>query len=142
MDPFMAVTAHFVSEETTPWTLQARLIAFRNMPGSHNGQALGDTFVDILTKLRLDHKVGHITADNASNNRTMTEAIESALILRGIQFSHSKVYVQFVPFSVICVKLTLHRCFPHVINLAVQDFLDAIKTLDNPYGISTDLHHH
>jgi hypothetical protein len=67
----------------------------------------------------------------------MTEAMENSLIMRGIQ-----VYVQCVCFLAIGFKLVFHRCFPDVINLAAQDFLDAIKTLNNPYGIALCWHHY
>jgi hypothetical protein len=85
----MAITAHFIQEKESGWTLEARLVAFHSMPGSHDGESLGNTFVDILEKLELTHKVGQITADNASNNGTMTEAMENALTARGIPFSRA-----------------------------------------------------
>ncbi|PVF98997.1 hypothetical protein CPB86DRAFT_671594, partial [Serendipita vermifera] len=72
---------------------------------------LGKTFVDVLKRYKIERKVGQVTGDNAGNNGTMTETIESALCCYGILFSHSENRI---------------RCFPHVINLAVQDFLDAI----------------
>jgi hypothetical protein len=84
----MAITAHFLQETPSGFRLQARLIAFQHMPGSHDGASLGTAFVDILERHKLTRKVGQITADNASNNGTMTEAMEAALTLRGIPFSH------------------------------------------------------
>jgi hypothetical protein len=90
----MAVTAHFIKKQDMAWVLDARLIAFRHMPGSHDGQTLGNAFVNILEQFKLTHKVGCITADNASNNGTMTEAIEKALASHGIMFSHVQNYIR------------------------------------------------
>lgn len=87
LHPFMAVTAHFIKETESKWTLEARLIAFKSMPKSHTGVALGIAFVNILVEHKLENKVGQITADNASNNGTMIVAIEDALRARGIRFS-------------------------------------------------------
>jgi hypothetical protein len=90
----MAITAHFVNENVSPWVLESRLIAFRHMPGQHTGDALGHAFVDILEKYGLQHKVGQITADNASNNGKMTEVIQEILASRGIEFSRWENYIQ------------------------------------------------
>lgn len=87
----MAITAHWVDSN---FALQARLIAFQYMPGSHDGATLGNAFVKILREHQLDHKVGQITADNASNNGTMMEAMETALITNGIEFSHQQQRVR------------------------------------------------
>jgi hypothetical protein len=94
----MAVTAHFVQEKDSGWTLEARLIAFKSMPGSHDGVTLGNTFVDILEQHKLTHKVGQITADNASNNGSMMEAMENALISCGIPFSRTENRVRCACF--------------------------------------------
>jgi hypothetical protein len=142
MHPYMAVTAHFVKEKAEIRTLEARLIAFQHMPGSHDGQTLGQTFVDILERFNLTKKVGCITADNASNNGTMTEEIEKAMALREIPFSRTQNYIRYVlhfSSTLIILILNYHRCFPHTINLAVQDFLEAIKTLTSPNGISSEV---
>lgn len=64
------------------------------MPGQHTGVALGHTFVDILEKYGLEHKVGQITADNTSNNAKMTEVIQEVLQTRGIKFSRWENYIQ------------------------------------------------
>jgi hypothetical protein len=104
----MAVTAHFVRERDSAWTLEARLIAFESMPGSHDGETLGNTFVDILERHKLAHKVGQITADNASNNGSMMEAMENALLARGIPFSRSENRVRCAYFFTSAYQILTH----------------------------------
>lgn len=125
----MAVTAHYVHEGSSHLKLRIRLIAFRHIPGSHEGAAIGRHFVEILTDLKIQHKIGQITADNASNNHTMVGWIEDALAEYGIPFcrlANRVWYVKFLSHSHSQI-LTLPRCFPHIINLAAQAFTDALK---------------
>jgi hypothetical protein len=92
----MAVTAHYVHETPAKLQLRCRLIAFRHIPGSHEGIIIGQHFVNILIELKIDHKVGQITADNASNNNTMLGWIEDALAERGIAFSRVANRLRYV----------------------------------------------
>ncbi|CAE6432643.1 unnamed protein product [Rhizoctonia solani] len=55
--------------------------------------------------------IGHITLDNASNNDTLMAELERAFVDKEHPFER---------------KLNRIRCFPHVINLAVQALLDAL----------------
>jgi hypothetical protein len=92
----MAITAHYVHEGPSRLKLHVRLIAFRHIPGSHEGAAIGYHFVDILTDLKLENKIGQITADNASNNHTMIGWIEDALVERGIPFCRLANRIRYV----------------------------------------------
>lgn len=83
----MAVTAHYIHEARGRLLLRTRLIAFRHIRGSHEGVVIGQRFLEILTELGINHKIGQITADNASNNNTMLAWIEEALTESGIPFS-------------------------------------------------------
>jgi hypothetical protein len=98
LQPFMAVTAHYIKESLGKkgplWTLEGRLIAFKHIPGSHTGEALGKAFYDILVKCGLTRKVGWFTADNASNNKTMTEEVERVLKEEGIEFDANEQYIR------------------------------------------------
>jgi hypothetical protein len=91
----MAVTAHFV--EDLDVTLESRLIAFRHVPGSHEGAKLGEVFVKILNEYGILHKIGVITADNASNNDTMLAYIEDFLTAEGIPFCRHQNIIRYVP---------------------------------------------
>jgi hypothetical protein len=92
----MAVTAHYIHETPSQLKCRARLIAFRHIPGTHEGAAIGSHFVDILVGLKIEHKVGQITADNASNNNTMVGWIEDALTARSIPFSRLSNRLRYV----------------------------------------------
>jgi NADPH-dependent 7-cyano-7-deazaguanine reductase QueF len=82
----MAITAHYIIETTASIKLKSRLIAFRHVPGTHEGSVIGNVFVDVLDELKIKHKIGLITVDNASNNNTMMAWIEDALTQHGIPF--------------------------------------------------------
>jgi hypothetical protein len=92
----MSVTAHYVKDTEATWRLQARLIAFKHMPGSHDGRSLGKAFVEVLRQHRLTRKVGQVTADNASNNNSMMEEVEKVLEEEGIQFSRWGNHIRYI----------------------------------------------
>jgi hAT family C-terminal dimerisation region len=126
----MAVTAHYIHETPSQLKCQARLIAFRHIPGTHEGAAIGSHFVDILVGLKIEHKVGQITADNASNNNTMLGWIEDALTACSIPFSRLSNRIRYVITPLHLRNETHpgpHSCFPHIINLAAQELVDSLK---------------
>lgn len=95
----MAVTAHYIHETPSESKMRARLIAFRHIPGSHEGATIGSTFIEILRGLKIEHKIGQITADNASNNNTMLGWMEDALSEQSIAFSRLENRLKCVPLS-------------------------------------------
>lgn len=142
LNPFMSVTAHWIDESEDPWKVECRLIAFKHMPSSHTGKVLGDAFVDVLRHNGLMEKIGQITADNASNNASMMEEIEQTLIAAGIPFSRFENRIRCDFFTIILTHIThflLASCFPHVINLAVQAFLDALSAATPTLGLNEDI---
>ena len=96
----MAVTAHYILETPSSVQLRSRLIAFRYVPGSHDGLTIGAVFIEILDEFQVLDKIGQITSDNASNNTSAMICMENVLDNRGIIFSrlanHSR-YVLFPP---------------------------------------------
>jgi len=98
--PFLAMTAHWIAkvEGTTSLQLEMALIAFHRLRGRHDGKTLAETVVKLLdraqitVKVRLLHKaaimmlvsnvsfkVGHFILDNARNNGTMMQFLETML---------------------------------------------------------------
>jgi len=97
-DAYFAVTAHWI-EEPTPakWELKNALIGFTGLNNAHNGERLGQALfkvikrvgienkvsvsyiIDALLRLSSTLKVGHVTCDNASNNRTMMKELAARL---------------------------------------------------------------
>ncbi|KAL1746119.1 ribonuclease H-like domain-containing protein [Schizophyllum fasciatum] len=106
MQPFLAVTAHYiVRTEKGRLEERHRLVAFRHLPGTHDGRHLAEVFLAILDELDMLKRIGAITLDNASNNNTMMEWLEKLLKDRHIYFDRDGNRI---------------RCFPHVINIAVK----------------------
>lgn len=57
LDPYMAVTAHYVTEKNGRLELRSRLIGFRRVNGVHDGDNLGDIFYGIIKEWGILHKV-------------------------------------------------------------------------------------
>ncbi|PPQ83391.1 hypothetical protein CVT24_006497, partial [Panaeolus cyanescens] len=77
-DGYFAVTGHWIEEEqgsgpgaVSTWVEHEALLGFTQLNTSHNGSRLGQALYKICDRLRIVHKIGHITCDNASNNDTM-----------------------------------------------------------------------
>ncbi|QRV97805.1 hAT family dimerization protein [Ceratobasidium sp. AG-Ba] len=118
--PFMAATAHYATKQTSDEKeeLTVNLIAFRFVDSSHTGENLGKILFGILSEYGILHKIGSITLDNASNNDKMMEYLQRYLNKEGHKFSKDG--------NRIC-------CFPHVINLAVNDVLDDLSSAATKY---------
>ncbi|CCO37618.1 hypothetical protein BN14_11775 [Rhizoctonia solani AG-1 IB] len=101
----MSVTAHFINEQGA---LVNHLIAFRKINGHHTGANIGHTLFEVLQESGIADKIGYITLDNASNNNTLMQELADLLHAYGTKFNPANNRV---------------RCFPHVINLAVQTIL-------------------
>jgi hypothetical protein len=117
----MAVTAHWLELVPTQGgektlTLRANLIGFLHLPGTHTGERLAELFYFIIARMGLLKKVmstlfylnlaylfiyfkiGWVTTDNASNNFTMMNALETQLKKqdRNTDFSGSKRHIKYV----------------------------------------------
>jgi hypothetical protein len=82
--------------------------------GRHTGKRLSKYLLDILIKFDLCEKLFCITTDHASNMRKLMKCISQRLRARGVEWDPD---VNFI------------NCMNHVLNLAVGDFLKAIKGL-------------
>jgi hypothetical protein len=117
MASFMAVTAHWTMRTSNgDIELKAALAGFRWVKESHSGENIAKCFMDILRELDILDRIGGITMDNATNNDTAMNKFEEHL---------SELGFTYVP------QQQRIRCFAHIINLAVQDFL---TELPNPRG--------
>ncbi|KEP52153.1 putative AC transposase [Rhizoctonia solani 123E] len=113
--PFMAVTSHFIDAVDKSI---AALAAFWVVEGAHAGVILAQHIFAVLKEYNIVHKVGSVTLDNASNNNTMMEELARLVRAEGYDFDKEGNRI---------------RCFPHIINLAVTAFLDALDLTGDKY---------
>jgi len=74
---------------------------------------LAEIVLKVLDEFGIAEKLYCITSDNAGNNLTMAKELDRLLGERGIEWDHEKHHIP---------------CLSHVINIAVQKFLKAIKS--------------
>ncbi|KAJ2973106.1 hypothetical protein NUW54_g12126 [Trametes sanguinea] len=110
---YLAVTAHHSRTDEKGYTLSTcnHLLAFRRIH-SHAGAVVADAIVKFLREADILSKTGMFTLDNASTNDTLMENLECLLRDAGIPFDREGNRI---------------RCFPHVINIAVQHILHELK---------------
>lgn len=66
------------------------------MEGEHSGDNIGGTFVRVMKEAGLLHKIGSVTADNASNNGTAFVRIAEDLRALNIAFDAEGNRIGFV----------------------------------------------
>ncbi|KAI0063036.1 hypothetical protein BV25DRAFT_1803021, partial [Artomyces pyxidatus] len=74
--------------------------------GEHSGQNMADAVWETMKIYHLESKVIAIMADNATNNDTMMEALESLCLEVGIVFS---------------VEMARMCCVPHTVHLSALE---------------------
>lgn len=134
---FMAITAHFCKlDNEGDLRLETQLLAFRHVETDHRGLSLAKVFFDILREYGITEKIGQITLDNASNNNTFMSSLCAMIDVTGRTFSAQGNRVRWVDLSSsdCCHTHRLTRCFPHVINIAVQAMLDRLSKGGPPDG--------
>ena len=89
-------------------------MSFTEVQGRHTGERLSKYVLDVLVEFNLCEKLFCITSDNAGNMNKLMKFPSKRLRKRGVIWSAEENYIS---------------CLNHVINLAVQDFLKAIKGL-------------
>lgn len=108
---FFGFTIHYIDDD---WKLQEGLIAFKYLQGEHDGESLGKELLSDLDDLDITDRLLGVTADNASNNTTMLQYVESH-------------YRERCPNSAFSVNWNQIECMAHVLNLAVQQILKFFK---------------
>lgn len=101
---FMGITAHYIDKD---WNLHAKTLDFKSLPDSHSGSNLSNAFLSVLIEFGLTSKGMGITLDNASNNNSFMDILNSKYEIK-TTFEHI-------------------RCFAHVLNLGAQAGLDVLK---------------
>ncbi|OAQ57829.2 restless-like transposase [Pochonia chlamydosporia 170] len=98
---FLAIVAHYI--DLASRQLRKALLALRELEGSHTGEAIAETFLQVVDSYGVRAKMGYFTLLNAYNNDTMMHTVAETC---GFNSTHRRL-----------------RCNGHIINLAVQAFL-------------------
>jgi hypothetical protein len=107
---FMAISGYFIDQD---WNYYEVLLGFEHLHGSHTGDNLSETVIQILQAHGIADRVLSITTDNASNNNTMMTGVQEkmqSLVLSGTSI-----------FRVPCIA--------HVIQLSLQQLLGKLKAV-------------
>jgi hypothetical protein len=122
-------------------TIWARfyMVLFK-MPGLHIRYAYG-LHIDFLKMTLNSSQIGQIMLDNASNNNTLMGKLGTLLYEADHRFQFHPIgncirYCLILTSLSVQMLTNLHdRCFAHVVNIAVQHILSALK---NNYNIFED----
>ena len=111
---YLAINAYFIGKD---WEYYEVLLAFRHIQGHHTGTRIADILEEEINFHEIEDVLGAITTDNASNNRTMTEAIMKAIQQkRGLGDDDDDLQsIEHLP------------CLAHVIQLAISELLGKIR---------------
>lgn len=102
--------------------LKQRLIEFDTIDGHHSGFNLSVKLTNALQRYNLVEKLVSITADNASNNKSLNDQMFNTLQQK-LQQGH-QLLIKFQGTH------SFVRCLAHIINLLVKDILAALKCGD------------
>jgi hypothetical protein len=108
---FIAIKAYWI---TRAWLMSEALIGFESVEGNHTGAALGNIVWKRLEAYHITTQVYALTSDNASNNKTLTDTLNDAIMWLNRRLDLTSTITQ-VP------------CLAHVLQIAVQQLLGKIK---------------
>ncbi|KAL5592831.1 hypothetical protein FOBRF1_013139 [Fusarium oxysporum] len=99
-------TVQFVTEDHG---LQSLVVRIKELEGQHSGENMAEAIMEFIREYGIVSKVGYFMMDNASNMNTMIDKVSDDL-------EHEfDVFYDPLPHRL--------RCFVHIINLAVMEFL-------------------
>lgn len=105
---FMATTGYFLDHD---WNYCEVLLGFEHLHGSHKGQNLSKTVIQILQNHGIANRVLSITTDNATSNDTLMRSIQEVIQLQSL----TDISIFRIP------------CISHVIQLSLNNILGNLK---------------
>ena len=112
---FLGVVCYYITDN---WEYRENLIGFEPLRSSHTGDHLAQVISNLLVTYKLENRLLTITTDNASNNKTMREALQKALRrLYDIRWDADRGRIP---------------CLAHVIQLVVKKIVVSLK-IECPY---------
>ena len=106
---YYGITVHFIDEK---WIFRSVPLEIVPSNGKHSGREIALLFYTTLKEFSIERKVQGITMDNESANTAFIEELGILMKVDKIEFN---------------VKDRHFRCFPHILNLGVQDLLALLK---------------
>ncbi|KAJ1694106.1 hypothetical protein LUZ63_010804 [Rhynchospora breviuscula] len=106
---YLCVTAHWIDKE---FRFQKRIIALKQIPYPHTGQAVAHLIEKIWNDWKFDDKIFAITLNNSSVNDNVVGLLKKKLGNKML-FSGSHMHM---------------RCSAHILNIIVQDGMSIIET--------------
>ncbi|KAJ5666156.1 HAT dimerization [Penicillium maclennaniae] len=120
---FLGIIGSFV---TSKWKRKEVLLAFTPLSGTHHGASLADHVFRVLETFQIESRLLAITADNASNNKTLCSSLSSSLqAQKGIFWSAEQKNLP---------------CLAHVIQLVAKEVVNSlrIEAEDSPSSFDDD----
>jgi len=106
---FLAIVACWISEA---WLMEEVLIGFEEIRASHMGANMAGIINDVLARYGIQDRILGFTTDSASNNRTLTEALNNAWSLLLVEWCQLENHIP---------------CMAHVVQLILGPFMSSIK---------------
>jgi len=106
---FLAIMAYWISDS---WQMEAVLIGFEEIRGSHTGANMAGIINDVRASYGIQDRILGFTTDSASNNRTLTEALNNAWSLLSVEWCQLENHIP---------------CMAPVVQLILGAFMSSIK---------------
>ncbi|KAJ4816636.1 Zinc finger BED domain-containing protein DAYSLEEPER [Rhynchospora pubera] len=106
---YLCLTAHYIDND---FNLQKKIIAFKQMPYPHTGEAIAKLIEQILIDWKLDRRIFTLTLDNCSANDNAITHLERKLWEK-TDFRGKHMHM---------------RCTAHILNILVQDGMVVIQS--------------
>jgi len=106
---FLAIVAYWISDS---WQMEEVLIGFKEIRGSHTGGNMAGIINHILARYGILDGILGFTTDSASNNRTLTEALNNAWSLLSLEWCQLENHIP---------------CMAHVVQHILGAFMSSIK---------------
>ena len=103
------MVAYWISDS---WQMEKVLIAFEEIRGSHIGAIMAVIINAVLARYRIQDRIVCFTTDSASNNRTLTEALNNAWSLLSVEWCQLENHIP---------------CMTHVVHVILGAFMSSIK---------------
>jgi len=132
----LAIVPYWISDR---WQVEEVLIGFEEIRGSHTGANMAGIIHDVLARYRIQHRILGFTTDSASNNRTLTAALNNSWSLLSVEWCQLENHI---PCMAHVVQLIL-RAFMSSINVRARDghmpsgfkegYIEQVMRLDNGF---------